>query len=39
MSEDMVEITSGIQEGDKIIVSNLNSLQDGDKVQVSREGK
>lgn len=39
MSEDLVEITSGIQEGDKIIVSNLSSLQDGDKVQVSGEGK
>ena len=39
MSDDMVEITSGLQKGDKIIVSNLNSLQDGDKVKVSGEGK
>lgn len=39
MSDDMAEITSGLQEGDPIIVSNLNSLQDGDKVEVSGEGK
>ncbi|MBN7773448.1 efflux RND transporter periplasmic adaptor subunit [Clostridium aminobutyricum] len=39
ISEDMVEITSGIQEGEKIIISNLNSIQDGDKVTVSGKGK
>ena len=35
ISGDMAEITSGIQEGDHIIITNLNSLQDGDKVTVS----
>jgi len=39
ISDDMVEIKTGLQEGDQIIVSNLNSLQDGDKVTVSGEGK
>lgn len=39
MSDELVEITSGIQEGDHIIITNLNSLQDGDKVTVSGEGK
>lgn len=35
VSDDMVEVTWGIQEGDQIITTNLNSLQDGDKVTVS----
>ena len=39
MLDDMVEITSGLQEGNQIIVTNLNSLQDGDKVIVSGEVK
>jgi RND family efflux transporter MFP subunit len=33
-----VEIASGLKEGDRIITTNLNSLQDGDKVAVSGEG-
>ena len=37
ISDDMVEITSGLQEGDTIIISNLNSLQDGDKITVADE--
>ena len=32
----MVEIRSGLKEGDTIIITNLNSLQDGDKVTVER---
>ncbi|MDF2656838.1 MAG: family efflux transporter, subunit [Bacillota bacterium] len=39
ISEDMIEITSGLQEGDELIVTNLNSLQDGDQVTVIGEGK
>ncbi|MBN7773546.1 efflux RND transporter periplasmic adaptor subunit [Clostridium aminobutyricum] len=39
VSNDMVEITSGLKEGDRIITSNLNSLQDGDKVSVAHEKK
>jgi len=39
ISDDMVEIISGIQKGDHIIVTNLNSLHDGDKVTVSGEGE
>ena len=35
ISDDMVEVTLGIQEGDQIINTNLNALQDGDKVTVS----
>ena len=35
ISDDMVEVTSGIQKGDQIITTNLNALQDGDKVTVS----
>lgn len=38
-SEDMIEITSGLQEGDQLIVTNLNSLQDGDLVTVIGEEK
>lgn len=38
ITDDLVEITSGLQEGDQIITTNLNSLQDGDKVTVSGEG-
>lgn len=38
-ASDRVEITSGLQEGDQIIVTNLNSLQDGDKVEVSGKEK
>lgn len=34
VSNDMVEITSGLNAGERIITSNLNSLQDGDKVNV-----
>ena len=30
MSQDRVEITSGIKEGDQVIISNINSLQNGD---------
>lgn len=39
IADDMIEITSGLQEGDQIIVSNLNSLQDGDQVTVIGEEK
>jgi RND family efflux transporter, MFP subunit len=38
ISNDMVEITSGLNEGDQVIITNLNSLQDGDKVTASGEG-
>lgn len=38
MENEMVEIISGIQKGDYIIISNLNSLQDGDKVKASGKG-
>lgn len=38
ITENMAEITSGIKAGDKIIITNLNSLQDGDKVEVSGQG-
>jgi multidrug efflux pump subunit AcrA (membrane-fusion protein) len=38
INDETVEITSGVKEGDVIIVTNLNSLQDGDKVVVSGEG-
>lgn len=38
IEDEMVEITSGLQEGDYIIITNLNSLQDGDKVTASRKG-
>lgn len=37
ITDDLVEITSGLQEGDTIITSNLNSLQDGDKITVTEE--
>ena len=33
----MVEIRSGLKEGDTIITTNLDSLQDGDKVAVEKE--
>lgn len=39
ISEDLIEITSGLQAGDELIVTNLNSLQDGDQVTVIGEGK
>jgi len=39
IDNDMAVVTAGIQKGDDIIVSNLNSLQDGDKVKVSEGGK
>lgn len=39
VSDDMVEITSGLKEGDRIITSNLNSLQDGDKVSIASAKK
>lgn len=39
MKNEMAEILSGLQAGDKIITSNLSSLHDGDKVEVSGEGK
>ena len=35
---DKVEVKSGLKEGDVIIVTNLNSLQDGDKVKVEGAG-
>lgn len=38
ISDDTAEITSGIQEGDQIILTNLSSLHNGDKIKV-REGK
>ena len=38
IANDMAEIISGLQEGDTIITTNLNSLHDGDKVTVSGEG-
>jgi RND family efflux transporter MFP subunit len=38
ISDEMTEITSGLQEGDVIITTNLNYLLDGDKVAVSGEG-
>jgi RND family efflux transporter MFP subunit len=34
-----VEILSGLREGDRIITTNLNTLQDGDKVTVAGEGE
>ena len=37
IADEMVEIKSGLQEGDIIITSNLNSLQDGDKVTAEGE--
>lgn len=37
ITNDMVEIKSGLKEGDAIIISNLSSLQDGDKVTVEGE--
>lgn len=39
MKNEKAEILSGMQAGDKIITSNLSSLHDGDKVEVSGEGK
>lgn len=38
VNNESVEITSGVKDGDVIITTNLNSLQDGDKVAVSGEG-
>ena len=38
IQSDKVEITSGLSAGEKVIVTNLNSLQNGDKVTVSGEG-
>ena len=36
MSGDLVEITSGIEEGDQIIITNLNSLHNGDRVMINK---
>ncbi len=38
ITDKLVEIKSGLKEGDTIITSNLSSLQDGDKVTVAGEG-
>ncbi len=35
---DMVEITEGLKEGAKVIVTNLNSINDGDAVKVIGQG-
>lgn len=32
--EDMVEITSGLEKGQEIIISNVNSLKDGDLIEI-----
>lgn len=37
IADEMVEIKSGLKEGDTVITSNLNALQDGDKVTVEGE--
>lgn len=37
ITDDMVEIKYGLEEGDTIILSNLNALQDGDKVTIEGE--
>jgi RND family efflux transporter MFP subunit len=37
ITDEMVEINSGLKEGDTIITTNLNSLQDGDKVTAEGE--
>ena len=39
IENNMAVVTAGIQKGDDIIVTNLNSLQDGDIVKVSEGGK
>lgn len=39
MTDELVEITSGIQEGDQVIVTNLNSLHNGDRVTISKGEK
>jgi len=39
VSDEMVEIKSGLQEGSIIITSNLNSLQDGDNITIAEEKK
>lgn len=38
MTDELVEINSGVQEGDQIIVTNLNSLHNGDRVTVNKGG-
>ncbi|HWQ80352.1 MAG TPA: efflux RND transporter periplasmic adaptor subunit, partial [Anaerovoracaceae bacterium] len=38
INDETAEITSGLQEGDLIITTNLNFLQDGDKVTAAGEG-
>lgn len=37
-SDDIVEIQSGVEKGQSVIVTNLNTLQDGDAVTVFKEG-
>jgi len=37
--QNLAEVTSGLQEGEQVIVTNLNTLQDGDKVTVNGQGE
>jgi len=37
--QNLAEVTSGLQEGEQVIVTNLNTLQDGDKVTVNEQGE
>lgn len=39
ISQNMAEVISGLQEGEQVIVTNLNTLQDGDKVTVNGQGE
>jgi len=38
IANDMVEIQDGVKAGEKVIITNLNSLQDGDKVELTKQG-
>jgi len=38
IQNDMAEVTSGLQAGANVIITNLNTLQDGDAVQVKGQG-
>ncbi len=37
-SEDLVEVTSGVEAGDRVVVRGAFNLRDGDRVQVSGQG-
>lgn len=39
IQNDTVEVAKGLKEGQEVIITNLNSLQNGDKVAVSAAGK